>query len=142
MKDQLTAAFRRLCLGTTLTLEAFGHWLSAEPHTPDRHTLRTDAPWLGRILLRTAITLGAAAFWGQLVSHAPYLIYAAPLAWVVTAWQMSDWSATPPPRGVATRNDIAADHARAVARGAQDPIGVMCIYHPPAEEETEDVNQR
>jgi hypothetical protein len=140
VKDQLIAGYRRLCLGTALALEAFGHWLAAEPHTPERHTLHTDAPWLGRILLRVAITIGAAAFWGQLVSRAPYLLYVAPVVWTVTAWQMSDWSATPPPRGVAPRNGITADRARAIARVAQDPSGVMCNIHAPGESEPQEVN--
>ncbi|WP_327662438.1 MULTISPECIES: hypothetical protein [unclassified Streptomyces] len=128
-------AFRRVCLGTGHELEWLGWWLSAESHVPERHTLRTDLPWLGRILLRAALAVAGGIFWAQLLGRNPYFMYAVPFVWSVSAWRMSDWSATPPPRGVAPRNGVAADHARAIARGAQDPNGVMCIYHLPDEEE-------
>ncbi|MFJ9217871.1 hypothetical protein ACIRJL_17165 [Streptomyces sp. NPDC102383] len=140
MKGHIVAAYRRLCLGTMRDLEWFGWWLSAESHAPERHTLRTDLAWLGRILLRTVLAMGAGIFWAQLLGRNPFFIYAVPFLWAASAWRMSDWSATPPPRGVGARNGVDAGRARAVARGAQDPNGVMCIYHPTTDAEVEEVN--
>lgn len=93
-------AFRRVCLGTGHELEWLGWWLSAESHVPERHTLRTDLPWLGRILLRAALAVVSGIFWAQLLGRNPYFMYAVPFVWSVSAWRMSDWSATPPPRGL------------------------------------------
>ncbi|MFJ8804206.1 hypothetical protein [Streptomyces sp. NPDC102487] len=134
MKARAVATGRRLALGTGNTFEAVGHWLSAESHTPDKHSLRADLRWLGVVLRRLVTLLLAAIFYAQLLGRAPQLIYLVPLAWAVMAWQMSDWSATPPPRGVAPESDEAARRRLAKARGALDPNGVMCTYHAPREE--------
>jgi hypothetical protein len=142
VKAQLTAAFRRLCLGTTHEIEWFGWWLSAENRTPARHSLRTDTVWLGHVLGRLTLAVLGAIFWVQLLLRAPYLIYGAPIAWFGSAWQMSDWSATPPPRGAAAESDIDARRRAARARGVYDPNGVMCVYHPPADSEPEEVTKR
>ncbi|WP_371551682.1 hypothetical protein OG266_39425 [Streptomyces sp. NBC_00554] len=85
-------------------------------------------------LLRLVLSLLAGIFYAQLLGRAPHLIYLVPLAWAVTAWQMSDWSATPPPRGVAPGNDVDAARRRAQAKAAYDPNGVLCTYHAPREE--------
>lgn len=55
-----------------------------------------------------------------------------------SARRMSVSSATPPPRGVAPDSGEAARRRAAKARGAYDPIGVMCIYHEPRDEEVND----
>ncbi|WP_069885263.1 hypothetical protein [Streptomyces luteocolor] len=142
MRVQLASAFRRLCLGTARELEWLYWWLTAKNRVPNRHSLRSDLAWIGHALGRLVLAAGALAFWGQLLTRAPHLIYGVPLAWAASAWQMSDWSATPPPRGVAADSDIDARRRRAQARGVQDPNGVMCIIHPPAVPEPEEVNQR
>lgn len=134
MKTRLVAGYRRLCLGTAREFEWLGWWLSAESRTPQQHTLGADLAWLGHVVARLVLAVLGAIFWAQLLGRAPHLIYGAPLAWLVSAWQMSEWSATPPPRGVAPDSDVDAARRRARARGAYDPNGVMCIYQAPREE--------
>lgn len=137
MKAHAVATGRRLCRGTGNAFEWLGYWLGAADHAPEQHTLRTDLAWLGVVLRRLLVFTMAALFYGGLVVlRAPQLIYAAPLVWAVMAWQMSDWSATPPPRGVAPESDEAARRRLRKARGVMDPNGVMCIYHATAEEVT------
>ncbi|MFF1732033.1 hypothetical protein [Streptomyces sp. NPDC058247] len=134
MRARITDAFRRVCLGTSAQLDALGHWFSGASH-PGR---------FGRalvILRRLGVLAAAFLFWGQLLARAPYFLYAVPVVWAVSAWQMSDSSATPPPRGVTPSRIVDAGHARKNARGAQDPNGVMCIYHPPSATDREGVNE-
>lgn len=136
MKARAAAAGRRFALGTGNTFEVLGQWLGGESHTPEQHTLRADLRWLGVVLRRSVLLLLAGIFYAQLLGRAPQLIYLAPVVWAVMAWQMSDWSATPPPRGVAPESDVDAARRRAKARVALDPNGVMCIYQAPREEVT------
>lgn len=140
MKGRAVAAGHRLCLGTGKGFEWLGYWLGGESHTPERHTLPADLAWLGVVLRRLVLLTLAAIFYTGLLGQAPHLIYLAPIAWAVMAWQMSDWSATPPPRGVAPDSDVDAARRRARARGAYDPNGVMCVYHAAAEPAREEVN--
>lgn len=135
MKTEAAAAGRRLCLGTGNAFEWLGYWLGAEDHTPKQHTLRTDLTWLGVILRRLVMLAAAVVFYGGLtVTRAWHLVYLMPAGWLAVAWQMSDWSATPPPRGVAPESEEAARRRLKRARGALDPNGVMCVYHAPREE--------
>ncbi|WP_371528390.1 hypothetical protein OG302_22370 [Streptomyces sp. NBC_01283] len=134
MRARAVAAGHRLCLGTGKAFEWLGYWLGGKSHTPERHTLPADLAWLGVVLRRLVLLALAAIFYAGLLIQAPHLIYLAPIAWAVMAWQMSDWSATPPPRGVAPESDEAARRRLKRARGALDPNGVMCIYHAPREE--------
>lgn len=142
MRAPVVAGFRRLSLGTAREFEWLGWWLSAESRAPQQHTLRADLAWLGHVVARLVLAILGAIFWAQLLGRAPHLIYGMPIAWAVSAWQMSDWSATPPPRGVAPDSDVDAARRRARARGAYDPNGVMCILHAPAESEREEVSKR
>lgn len=134
MSARAATSGRRLALGTWRLIEAYGHWLSGESHRPASAGFRAGARWLGVVVLRLAASLFALVFYGSVVQRAPYLIYALPPAWAYNAWHMSDWSATPPPRGVAPDSDIDAARRRARARGAYDPNGVMCVYQAPREE--------
>lgn len=134
MKGRATAAGRRLALGTGHVLEALGYWLSGESHAPKRHTVGADLRWLGVVVRRLVVLLLAGIFYAQLFGRAPQLIYVAPLVWAVAAWQMSDWSATPPPRGAAPDSDEAARRRLKKARGVLDPNGVMCIYQATRDE--------
>ncbi len=126
----MVEAGRRVCLGTGRGFERLGYWLGGESHAPGRHTLLADLAWLGVVVRRLVALVLAAIFYAGLLTQAPHLIYLAPIAWAVSAWQMSDWSATPPPRGVAADSGIDARRRRAQARGVYDPNGVMCILHP------------
>ncbi|WP_326730250.1 hypothetical protein [Streptomyces phaeochromogenes] len=132
MKARTAEAGRLLSRGTWNALEAWGLWLSGASHA-DRHGLLR----LGVILRRLVLSLLAAIFYAGVVTRSWQLVYLAPLAWAAVAWQMSDWSATPPPRGVAPESDIDAARRRKAARGVYDPNGVMCITHPPREEVNE-----
>ncbi|MET9098314.1 hypothetical protein [Streptomyces antibioticus] len=138
MKARAAAAGRRLALGTGNAFEVLGQWLGGESHTPEEHTLRADLTWLGVVLRRCATLLAAGIFYAQMLGRAPQLVYLAPFVWAVMAWQMSDWSATPPPVVAAPESDVDAAHRRAKARAAYDPNGVMCIVHPPREDVTPD----
>jgi hypothetical protein len=121
---------RRLSLGTWLALEAWARWLSGKTHADRSGLVR-----LVVMLRRVAASVFAAVFYGSIVQRAYGAVYLLPLVWAVGAWQMSDTSATPPPRGATPESDEDARRRRAKARGALDPNGVMCILHPPAEEE-------
>lgn len=138
MTARALTAGRRIARGTWRLLEAYGHWLSGESHRPANAGLRAGAIWLSVVLLRLAASLFALVFYGSVIQRAPYLIYVLPPAWAYNAWHMSDWSATPPPRGGAPRSGISAGQARATARGVYDPNGVMCTYHAPAVKEMND----
>lgn len=137
MKAPAAVAGQRIARGTWHLIEAHGHWLSGESHRPACAGLRAGALWLGVVVLRLAASLFAVVFYGSVVQRAPYLIYLLPPAWAYTAWHMSGWSATPPPRGAAPDSSIDAARRRARARGVYDPNGVMCIYHAPREEVTD-----
>lgn len=130
MKARAVEAGRLLARGTWLALEAWGVWLSGASHQERAGIVR-----LGVVLRRLMLSLLAAIFYAGVVTRSWQLVYLAPLAWAAVAWQMSDWSATPPPRGVAPDSDVDAARRRTASRGAYDPNGVMCIVHAPREEE-------
>lgn len=135
MKARAAEAGQRLCRGTWFGLEAYGRWLGGDSHADRSGTVR-----LGVILRRLGASLFAVVFYGSILQRAPQLIYAVPPAWLWAAWQVSDSSATPPPRGAAPDSDVDAAHRRAKARGVYDPNGVMCTYHPPRVEVTADAH--
>jgi hypothetical protein len=135
VKAELGAAGRRLALGTGNAFEALGHWLGAADRVPKRHTLAADLVWLGVAGRRLVLLALAGIFYAQLLGRAPYLVYLLPFAWVGTAWHLSDWSATPPPRGVAPSGDVYARETGEVARVVRSPEGVMCTVHLVREEE-------
>lgn len=97
MKAEAVAAGRRLALGTGNGFEWLGHWLGAESRIPEQHTLLADLAWLGVALRRLVLLALAGIFYANLLLRAPHLVYLVPVVWAVGAWQMSDWSATPPP---------------------------------------------
>ncbi|RMB85612.1 hypothetical protein CTZ28_12530 [Streptomyces shenzhenensis] len=123
---------RRLCLGTWRQLEAWARWLSGKTHADRPGIVR-----LGVILRRFVASVLAAVFYSLLLQRVPGGIYLLPVVWAIGAWQMSDTSATPPPREVAPESAEAAGRRRAKARGVTDPNGVMCIVHPVREEVTD-----
>lgn len=137
MKTELGVAGRRMCRGTWLALDGWGRWLGGSSHADRAGTVR-----LGVILRRLVGFLFAVVFYGSILQRAPVLIYALPVAWLIGAWQMSDTSATPPPRVVAPESDEDAGRRSKRARGATDPNGVMCIIHPTAEQALEAERQR
>lgn len=124
---------RRLALGTWRQLETWARWLGGADAIGE-HTFRDFLRWVGVVLRRAAASVLAALFYALLLQRVPGGIYALPVVWAIGAWQMSDTSATPPPRGVAPESEEDARRRLAKARGVQDPNGVMCILHPPREE--------
>ncbi len=126
---------RRLCLGTVRQLETWPRWQFALDYAPGVTGIRVVARHLGVILRRAAGVVAALVFYGALLQRAPGGIYIVPVVWAIGAWQMSDTSATPPPRGVVPESAEDAAQRLKKARGATDPNGVMCIYQAPADEE-------
>lgn len=133
MKARAAATGRRVCRGTWLTLEAWGHWLSGASHQERAGTVR-----LGVIVARSAGSLFAVIFYGSVLQRAPQLIYAVPVAWAYAAWQMPDSSATPPPSGAAPSGDVYAGERCEIARVVPIAEGVGCILHPVREEVTDE----
>lgn len=129
MSPRAADAGRRMCYGTWMLLEAWGHWLSAASHA--------DRPGLVRLGVtgrRLAGSLFAVVFYGSILQRAPYLIYAVPVAWAWAAWQMSELRATPPPETVPPSGDVLAGETDEIARVVRGPEGVTCTIHPVREE--------
>lgn len=124
---------RRLSLGTWRQLEAWARWLSGADAV-EEHSFRDFLRWVGVVLRRVAGSIFVAVFYGSIVQRAYGAVYLLPVVWAIGAWQMSDTSATPPPRGDGPESDEDARRRRAKARGVMDPNGVMCITHVPGEE--------
>ncbi|MFH9012522.1 hypothetical protein ACH4C6_14175 [Streptomyces sp. NPDC017943] len=85
-------AGRTLARGTWFSFEAWARWLSGASHKDRSGVVR-----LAVVVVRLVLSLLAAMFYAGTLTYAPHLIYAAPVVWAVTAWHMSDSSATPPP---------------------------------------------
>lgn len=120
MIARVSAAGRRIALGTGLLLHGLGERLSPGG--------------CGPLLVRSGGTLLALLFAVRLLARAPHLVAVVPVVWLLAAWHVSDKSATPPPKGAGALRDVSADESYRIARGALDPNGVMCILHPTGED--------
>ncbi|WP_328934165.1 MULTISPECIES: hypothetical protein [unclassified Streptomyces] len=98
MKARAATVGRRLAVGTWRQLETWPRWQFAVDYQPDETGVRAVAQHLGVVLRRVAGTAGAVTFYVLLLERAPGGIYLMPAVWAIGAWQMSDTSATPPPR--------------------------------------------
>jgi hypothetical protein len=110
------AVYDRLTLGTGLLLHGAGDWLAPA----DSGT---------RFLARTGGVAGGLLFAGLLLERAPHLVFAAPVAWTVAAWRVSDSSATPPPPPEPPLGDVYADGPERLSHVEWSPEGVRCTLH-------------
>ncbi|OQD52739.1 hypothetical protein BM536_032025 [Streptomyces phaeoluteigriseus] len=109
--------------GTWHQMEAWGRWLSGASHKQESGLVR-----LGVILRRLLLSLLVVVFYGALLQRVPGGIYAVPLVWAVGAWQMSDWSAPPPPRSTAPLVDSYARESGRVREVRKGPGEGMTIF--------------
>lgn len=98
MKARAATVGRRLALGTWLQLEAWARWQFGADYAPGESGLAVSVRRLGVILRRVAGSVFVVVFYGWIVQRAYGAVYLVPVVWVIGAWQMSDTSATPPPR--------------------------------------------
>ena len=112
----VVGAYERLCLGTGLLLHGAGDWLA-------------PADSGAKFLARTGGTAAGVLFAGLLLERAPHLVFGVPVVWVVTAWQVSDSSATPPPPSMTPLGDVYADGDERLSHVEWSPEGVRCTLH-------------
>jgi len=116
VKARITAAARRLCLGTGRLLYGIEDAL--------------DAATGWSVVCRIAGGVAGVLFVDGLIMRSPPLVYALPVVWLFAAWRLSDSSATPPLSDSESGGDVFADQTYEVERIERGPEGVMCTIHP------------